>query len=448
MGSASGSRLDAAAAGLLARQLESGAWGQRANAERGNTIATAQALRVLRRAGIPGWHDAVRRAFDYLGESALVHAKEIDQGGRGPYVRYVIHSLGGLLEYPDGVAGTEPAKARDRQLTWLLQRQTYGGWPDSPADPISSLATAQALQVIRRAQGPSEAIEAARDYLLSVRNPRGYWGMKEWGPGSPAVTAECMIALRGLSAEADAAIEGSARWLEGSRRLWLRQVERHPITGETWQLPSFALVSLALAPFGSGGNGLSAALEYVKEHWDASGPGWRFPGETEVSPKGAVAAISCFEAVLAARPLDRAAVALVPSATTMADGGANSWSIELRERPDVLLRVDGAEQLVPLRPRLWDLLDALERETDSQCGGFPLRERVAAAMGLSPRALSKELTRLNERLATATDGRLSRAVTAAGRGRCRLTGEVRRLAASERPDSGAPTPVGQQAAGG
>jgi hypothetical protein len=448
MGSESGSRLDAAAAGLLARQLESGAWGQRANAERGNTIATAQALRVLRRAGIPGWHDAVRRAFDYLGESALDHAKEIDQGGRGSYVRYVIHSLGGLLEYLDGVAGTETAEARDRQLTWLLQRQTYGGWPDSPADPISSLATAQALQVIRRAQGPSEAVEAARDYLLSVRNPRGYWGMKEWGPGSPAVTAECMIALRGLSAEADAAAEGSARWLEGSRRLWLRQVERHPITGETWQLASFASVSLALAPFGSGANGLSATLEYVEEHWDPDGPGWRFPGETEASPKGAVAAISCFEAVLGARPLDRAAAALVPSGMTMVDGGTDSWSIELRERPDVLVRVDGAERRVPLRPRLWDLLDALEREADGQLGGFPLRERVAAAMGLSPRALSKELTRLNERLATATDGRLSRVVTAAGRGRCRLTGEVRRPAAPERPDSGAPTPVGQQAAGG
>ncbi len=444
-----GSRLRTAAERLLSQQLDSGAWGQRPGAERGNTIATAQALTVLQRAGFPGWHSAIERAVSYLANSALTHARDVEEGGRGSYVRYVIHSLAGLLEFPEAVVASEELiEARDEQLQWLLQRQTYGGWPDSPADPISSLGTAQALQVVRRARGPGTAIRAAEAYLLNVRNPRGYWGMKEWGPGSAAVTAECMIALRGLSAEVDTALEASARWLEGNQRLWLRQVERHPITGETWNLASFASASLALAPYGAEVRGIAASIEYVEELWHDESGGWCFPGETHASPKGAMAAIGCFEAVLMSWPLDRVANVLAPSAFAEPVSGGGAWKIELRDRPNAVVQIEDFDQLVPLRPRLWDLLDALEREARHQSTSFPRRDRIAAVMGLSAGSLSKELTRLNECLATVTDGRLSQTVTAAGSGRCRPTGEISRPSAPARLGTGPRAPDGRTAAGG
>lgn len=444
-----GGRLWAAADQLLRLQMPSGAWGQRPDSERGNTIATAQALTVLQRAGIPGWHEAVGRAGRYLAEGALVHAKEVEEGGRGPYVRYVIHSLAGLWEFADGLADEQLAAAREAQLEWLLERQTYGGWADSPPDPISTLATAQALQVLRRAGAPAPALAEAARYLMDVRSPRGYWQVNELGPQSPGVTAQCMLALRGLSAEIDAQLALSARWLEANRRLWLRRVERLPISGETWQLASFALAEQALAPYGAAAAGDSGSLEYVEELWDPEGIGWRFPGELRASPKGAATAVRCFEAVLGAAPLDAAAAALTPAGRGASPQAGETWEVELLARPDAQVRVADFEHLLAFRPRLWDLLDALERESRREDGGFLPRGQIAATVGLNPGgSLSKEMTRLNEFLAKQTRGRLNRVVAVAGPGRWRLTGRISRRDAAGLLGSAAPGPSAAGAADG
>lgn len=427
-------RIGIAAAQLLEMQLGSGAWGQRPDSERGNTIATAQVLAVLARAGVPARCEAIGSAHAYLARSALEHARPVEEGGRGPYIRYVIHSLDGLHEYA-ATAAADVRTGRDAQLAWLLERQDQGGWADSPGHPISTHATAQALQVLRRAGAPSAAIGGAAQYLMDVRSPGGYWQLEELAPPSAAATGEAVLALHGLDAAVDRELVAALEWLDTNRRLWLRRVERQPIAGETWEHASFALAERALALHDAVSEPVGGSLGYLEELWDPAGKGWRFPGEVQVSVKGASVALLCFEAVLEATPLDLAAAALFAGAPSSLAGSPDGpWQIELRERQDLVIEIEGRSELVTLRPRLWDLLEAMAAESERVEGGFLRRERVAEAMGIGSRGtLSKEVTRLHERLALLTEGRLSEVVTFAGNGRWRLQGEI-----SRRDDAGLP----------
>lgn len=442
------SRLSAAAKRRLAMQHESGAWGQRAGSERGNTIATAETLALLARVGTAAGHGAVTRGQEYLARSAIDHARDVGEGGRGPYLRYVVHALSGLYEFGPPTS-KEMRRASEDQLAWLLERQVMGGWPEVPGDAISMLSTTQALRALRRVGAPQEAIEAAAGYLLQVRAPGGYWQLEEFGPASSALTAEAVLALHGLDPAIEDEIAVAREWLDLNRRLWLRQVERQPIPGTIWEHPSFALAERALADGGHASFRVGASLDYVEELWDPDEKGWRFPGEIVASIKGASAALLCFDAVLRATPPDLAAATLVSGGRSALSAAVeDGWRITLRERPDVVVDVVGSSDLVSLRPRLWDLLDALALESERAEGGFLYRERVGAAVGMGVRGtLSKEVTRLQERLAAATGGLLNEVVSPAGRGRWRLRGVIIREAAEEPAGSVSPSHAARNAEG-
>jgi hypothetical protein len=420
-------RLGIAANRLLKTQHHSGAWGQRAESERGNTIATAQVLRILSQAGVPAGHEAVARARAYLAREALDHAREVSEGGRGPYTRYVAYSLAGL--HAHGVPyGSGVRQARDAQIDWLLGRQIMGGWADTTGNPISTHSTAQALQALKQVGAPQEAIEAAVDYLLMTRSAKGYWQLEEFGPPSPALTAEAILALHGLDPPTDEALGISLDWLDSNRRLWLRQVERQPIAGEIWDHPSFALAELALAHHAGASAPIGVSLEYTEELWDPENQGWRFPDEVKASVKGTSSALLCFEAVSRAIPIDLAAAALAFGPRSLLAGSPKgTWQIKLHERPDAVVEMEGISDLMSLRPRLWDLLDAIAAESERANGGALRREHIGEAMGAMSRGtLSKEVTRLHEKLAAATGGRLREVVTSAGHGRWRLRGAISR----------------------
>ena len=388
------------------------------------------------------------RAQEYLARSALDHAREVAEGGRGPYVRYVVYSLAGLYEF--GLPTSDATRqASEDQLAWLLERQVMGGWPEVSGHPISIHTTAQALRALRRAGAPQEAIEAAAAYLLQVRAPRGYWQLEEFGPASPALTAEAVLALYGLDPAIEDEIAVALTWLDSNRRLWLRQVEQQPIPGAIWEHPSFALAERALAHHPRASFPIGASLEYLDELWDAEERGWRFPGEVLTSIKGASAALLCFDAVLRATPVDLAAATLFSGGRSSLSMSVESgWRITLRQRPDVVIEIANGSELVPLRPRLWDLLDALAAESEQAEGEFLCRERVGAAVGMGLRGtLSKEVTRLQESLAAATGGLLSEVVAPAGSGRWRLRGVISREAAGAPGGSASPGKAVQGEAG-
>ncbi len=414
-------------------QLGSGAWGQRADSERGNTIATAQVLAVLQRTGFAHWHPAVQRATEYLATETLEHARQVELGGRGSYARYVAYALRGMGEFPEVRRSARVRKALEEQVDWLLDRQVSGGWAEAPGETISALATAQVVSALRLLGAPFGSVDAGAGVLMELRHPGGYWQLhEEGGPPSPAVTAECILALRGLSAEVDADLDVAAEWLASNRRLWLRQVERQQIPGATWDHPSYVLPAKALAACGGDREAVAVAQEIVAELWDPGQAGWLFPGEDTVSAKGAAAAVICLDAVRASVRLGRAGR---PAPGAEGDSGPGygrqcEWEIELRPKPDVLVRAGDFRDLIALRTRHWELLEALLEEAERVGGGeFLVRDRVVAAMAIGSSSLTKEMSRLAEALARETGGRLSRVAVGAGRGRWRLAGRISRPAA-------------------
>jgi hypothetical protein len=409
---------------FLRHQLPTGAWGQRADAERGNAIATTQVLRVLARAGVPAWDEAVVRAITYLATDPLDHVSPVEQGGRGTYTRYISFALEGLAVFREPLAAPALGEARRNQLRWLLGMRRGGAWGEAPGLEPSAFATARVVRALRANRATAAQIEPAVRFLLDVQAALGYWQAAGAAP-SPGVTAECVMALHGLDREVDERLKYACSWLRTNQRLWLRQTETETLPGVTWVHACYASVLDALSCLEDVDPVLVRAVhDFVSEL--RHGRGWRFPGEAHASARGAEAVVSLFDVLVRGMLVAETSTLIQlygPDADVVeAEPG---WTIELNGRPDARVQVSDYAKRIDLRPRLWDLLDALAAEHRRQDGRFIGRAEVMREMGLrSSGSLSKEMTRLSEALAAATGGRLRTVVAQAGRGRWRLTGRI------------------------
>ena len=106
--------------------------GQRGDSERGNVIAAAQALYVMRRALVPLADVRVAGTLRYLAHEGLRHAAPVEAGGRGEFTRYVTFALEGLVEFPEARGSRDIRAAIDAHAAWLLERQIAGGWGEAP----------------------------------------------------------------------------------------------------------------------------------------------------------------------------------------------------------------------------------------------------------------------------------------------------------------------------
>jgi hypothetical protein len=134
----------------------------------GTSLATAMALRVLKKADATGSAETIRTAEQWLQKQPVDNV---------PAAAALLLTL--------SMQGHEPVVARALDLLRRGQSRD-GGWgpyPDSPPEPFDTAVALLALVEFRNAPGWKDSIERGRGFLARTQNADGSWPATTRPPG-------------------------------------------------------------------------------------------------------------------------------------------------------------------------------------------------------------------------------------------------------------------------
>jgi hypothetical protein len=404
----------------------SGGWGVNKGAVP-SLVNTAEALKVLRVAGVPYRDPHVQVGISLLCENLEKHLEE-----RGPRTRYVAFTLAGLAEYEQALDREDVKEAASWARAWLAERVFQGGWKDEDRPELQDLslfATSGVIEALSLHDPADPLLRPASDALLKHRLTRGKWPKTifERKKASPAQTGLAVIALIRAGRRHDASY--AVAWLLKTVGDWKKLTEHLDLPGTPWKHMSFSICLRACLEAGHSpfDRRLRGPIDHMYDLWSGQHRQWRDGG-----PDDGPTVRADYAVALAVEALQRAFLRSDPleiirrsDEHEVVRPPSSGFAMDLEGRRIVALDIHGEPRSIRLTKGEAEFLTVLRRLQSARPTGegvpiekLRLARRVAAASSNS--GLKKKI---NDKVAGATGGAVAEVVTTVGRSNYRLIEE-------------------------